>query len=206
MLVVVLIGLIAARPSAGLAAGQITDLRLFRSGGTLHAEVRSRDLLDERTRSTIESGLPGTCLYFFRVEDRAGRAVAEVYVERTLRFDLWENRFLLEGGDQPLSLTSAAEADSAFSHLADRVLGPLHRLPPGKEYRVVVQIAVRPLAPEDRRRLSRYVSRTSGGGGEEVALDLSVVFGRILGEKSKSRPSIQHTGPYFRVDDLSEGP
>lgn len=206
MLAVVTIGLLAARPTAAAAVGQITELRLFRSGGALHAEVRSRDLLDERTRSTIESGLPGTGLYLFRVEDRAGRAVAEIVVERTLRFDLWENRFLLEGEEATRALQSSAEADSAFSHLADCVLGPLHRLQPGTEYRVVVQIAVRPLAPEDRRRLSRYVSRTSGGGGEEVALDLSVVFGRILGEKSKARPSVQHTGPYFRVDELPEGP
>lgn len=191
---------------AGAGPGQVTDLRPFRSGGSLCVEIRARDLLDERTRLTVESGLPGTCLYLLRVEDRGGRAVLERFVERTLRFDLWENRFLLEDERGARALPSRAAADSAFSHLADCALGPLTRLHAGQEYRVVVQIAVRPLAPEDRRRLSGYISRTSGGGGEEVALDLSVVFRGILGGKARSKPSAQHAGPFFRVDELPEGP
>lgn len=206
LLVGIAIFLGGARPAASAGTGQITDLRPFRAGGSLCVEIRARDLLDERTRLTIESGLPGTCLYLLRVEDRGGRAVLERFVERTLRFDLWENRFLLEDERGARALPSRAAADSAFSHLADCALGPLSRLHSGQEYRVVVQIAVRPLAPEDRRRLSGYVSRTSGGGGEEVALDLSVVFRGVLGGKGRAKPSVQHAGPYFRIDQVPEGP
>lgn len=190
----------------GAPTGLVTDLRLSCDGGWLHAEVRARDLLDERTRLTIESGLPGTCLFQLRLEDRTGRPIEERYVERTLRFDLWENRYLLEEGDEPRALPTREAADSAFSHVADCRLVALSRLLSNGEYRVVVQIAVRPLAPEDRQRLSRYVSRTSAGGGEEVALDLGVVFGRILGEKSSSRPTVRHVGPFFRVADLPGQP
>ena len=209
-LAIVVVAALAITLACSLAyggpGGPATDLRLFRAGGWLHAEVRARDLLDERTRLTIESGLPGTCLFQVRVEDRSGRTIEERYVERTLRFDLWENRYLLEGDGEPIALPTREEADSAFSHVADCRLAALTRLSPSGEYRVVVQIAVRPLAPEDRQRLSRYVSRTSGGGGEEVALDLGVVFGRILGEKSSSRPTVRHAGPYFRVETVPEQP
>lgn len=188
------------------AAGQVTEIRPVRNHEWLRAVVRARDLLDERTRLTIESGLPGTCIYELRLEDRAGRPVAEQYVERTLRFDLWESRYLLGEDEEERQLPTLAAADSALSYLADCSICPLDRLQTNAEYRLVVRIAVRPLAPEDRRRLSRYVSRTSGSGGEEVAFDLSGVFNHIIGEKGKSRQVVQHAGAYFRLTDVEEIP
>lgn len=194
--------------SAGLArgAGQVTDLSLFRAEGWLRASVRARDLLDDRTRSTIQSGLPGTCIYQILVQDEAGRPVAEQYIELTLRYDLWENVYILEDVAGPHPFRTLASADSALSHRPDCGLASITSLQSSASYRVLVRVAVRPLAPEDRRRLSKYVSRTSGGGREEVAFDLSGVFKHILGEKERSRPVIEHIGPLFRIDAIKEAP
>jgi len=189
-----------------LAEGRIAALHLFRSGEWIKAEVRAQHLLDERTRLTVESGLPGTCLYQLRLEDASGQAVVERYQELSLRLDLWENRYLLQEDDETRAWPSLAAADSALSHLANYALCPLSALQSGGEYHVVVQIAVRPLAPEDRRRLSRYVSRNSAAGSEEVALDLGALFSHILGEKGGSRRLIRYEGPPFRAADLKEGP
>jgi hypothetical protein len=187
--------------------GSITDLRLFRTREWLRAEVRARGLLDKRTTLTIESGLPGTCLYLLRLEDRSGRLVAERFVQRSLRFDLWENRYLLESAEGTLALPTLAAADSAISHLEGCEVCPLSRLRPGDEYHLVLQIAVRPLAPEDRERLSHYVRRNSAGGREEVAVDLSALFfGRVMEEKGSSRQVLRQAGPFFRTTDLMEEP
>jgi hypothetical protein len=186
--------------------GSVTELLLFRTSESLRAEVRAHGLLDERTTLTIESGLPGTCLYRLRLEDRSGRLVAERYVQRSLRFDLWENRYLLESAEETLALPTLAAADSAISRLADCDLCPLSRLRSTEEYQLILQIAVCPLAPADRDRLSRYVSRNSAGDGEEVALDLSGLFGRAMEEKGTSRQIIGSASPFFRPGDLREAP
>jgi hypothetical protein len=186
-------------------AGRIVELRLFRSGGSLCALVRARDLLDERTRSTVESGLPGTCIYHILLQEQNGRKTAERVVERTLRFDLWNNRYLLEEEADVRTYAMQAEADSALERLSRCDLCPLSRLRGEVEYRVVVRVAVRPLAPEDRERLSRYVSRTSGGG-EEVAFDVGAVFDHLLGGSARALPVIEQIGPPFRLDDLPEAP
>ena len=193
-----------AAPASG--QGSVTELLLFRSGESLRAEVHARDLLDERTTATIESGLPGTCVYMLRLEDRSGRLVAERYVERSLRFDLWENRYLLESAEGTLALPTLAAADSAISCLANYDLCPVSRLRSTEEYQLILQIAVHPLAPDDRERLSRYVSRSSGGDGEEVALDLSGLFGREMEDQGSARQVMGRASHFFRAGDLREAP
>jgi hypothetical protein len=205
LLLLSLLPVLPVHAAGSRPAGRIVELRLFRSRGSLCALVRARDLLDERTRSTVESGLPGTCIYHLLLEERDGRKTAERVVKRTLRFDLWNNRYLLEEEENVRTCATQAEADSALERLDRCDLGPLSRLQAGAEYRVVVRVAVRPLAPEDRERLSRYVSRTSGGG-EEVAFDVGAVFDHLLGGNARTVPVIEQIGPPFRPDDLPEAP
>jgi hypothetical protein len=188
------------------AAGQVVEVRPFLSEGWLRAEIQARDILDERTRSTIQSGLPGTCIYQLNLEDRAGRVVAERYIELTLRFDLWENFYILDDIEGAHTFPTLAAADSALSHRPDCGISAITSLQSDVEYRIIVRIAVRPLAAEDRRRLSRYVSRTSGGGHEEVAIDLSGVFQHILGDEGKTRPLIEKVGPLFRLGEIRGTP
>jgi hypothetical protein len=190
-----------AAPAFG--QGSVTALLLFRTGESLRADVRANDLLDERTRETIESGLPGSCVYLLRLEDRSGRLVAERFVERSLRFDVWESRYLLEDAEETLALPTLAAADSAVSRLASCDLCPLSRLRSEEEYQLLLQIAVGPLAIDDRERLFGYASRNSSGG-EEVDLDLIGLFGHGEKDKGSSRQVIERASPFFRTGDLRE--
>jgi hypothetical protein len=188
------------------SAGRVEDLRLFRCGGWLRAEIRALDLLDPRTTSTIESGFPGTCVYRVVLEDRTGRAVAQRYVAQSLRVDFWENRYRLEGPDGTRTFPGLAPADSALSHLASCAVCPVTQLRSGEEYRLVVLIAVRPLAPADREHLSRYVTRNRGLDNEDVTLDLEAIFARVFGAPEEDGGVIRHAGPFLRVADLPEEP
>lgn len=192
--------------STGIARAEVVELRAFRQSGWLRLDLRARDLLDPRTMSTIESGLPGTCVYHVRVEDREGLVVQERLLELSLRFDLWGGRYLLEGPNGPQSLPSLAAADSAWSHLAGEPVCPLERLLPAVDYRLAVRIAVRPLAAADRERLSLYVSRHSGGSGEQVNLDLGAVLADMFGRRQKGERTVEFTGTWFRTGTLEEGP
>jgi hypothetical protein len=193
-----------ASPAAG--QGSVTELLLFRNSESLRTEVCAQDLLDERTTLTIESGLPGTCVYRLRLEDRSGGLVAERWVERSLRFDLWENRYVLESEEGTLALPTLAAADSAISRLVNCDLCPLSQLRSTEEYRVILQIAVRPLGTERKKRLSRYVNRASAGGDGAIALDLNALFGHVMAETESSRPVIGRVSPFFRAGDLEVTP
>jgi hypothetical protein len=189
-----------------LSQGSVTELAVFRTGESVRAEVRARDLLDERTTQTIKSGLPGTCVYLLRLEDRSGHLVTERFVQRSLRFEVWDKRYVLESEEETLALPTLAAADSAFSRLSGCELCPLSLLRSTEEYQLILRIAVRPLAPEARENLSGYVSQNSADESAGLALDLSARFGRAMEEKGSSRQVIGHASPFFRAGDLREAP
>ena len=188
--------------------GEITRFEPFLHGDDLCVDLVARGLMDERTAMTIDSGLPGSCAFLLRVEARGPRVVAERLLERTLRFDLWENVYVLEQANVRRTFPTMASADSALFELDDFVLGPRTQLSVSEEYRVLVVIDVQPLAQEDRERLRRYVSRNSSGSGnsEELVLDLGAVLSKVFGKSSERRDTIVYETPFFRPSDLEVEP
>ncbi len=199
------LGLLAG-VEALLANTEVTDLRVSRQEVWLCIDMQARELLDEHTALTVDSGLPGTCLYHIRLEDDQHTVAAEHYVEQSLRLDLWENRYILEGPNGRREFATLAAADSAWSRLEHHSICLLEQLQADRRYRVVIQIVVQPLATADRERLSRYVSRHSGSNSEELALDLGALFSRVLGGKGGGDQVLRHDGPFFAIRELEEGP
>ncbi|MFH1843037.1 MAG: hypothetical protein ABIF77_07490 [bacterium] len=188
------------------AGGIVEVIHIYRQAGQVRLELRAREILDRRTASTVDSGLPGTCVYHLQLLDEAEQVVVEFFLELTLQLDLWENRYLLDCPSGRHVFPSLAAADSAWSHLIGIDLCPEPRLAPDLGYRLQVQIAVQPLAPEVRKRLSRYVSSNSSRNREELALDLGAVFGRILGGDGPDNDNVRFVSPWFRIGDLEERP
>jgi hypothetical protein len=194
------IGLLAAPASAG----RIAEARLHVTGGTVRVDLRALELLDPRTASTIDSGLPGTCVFGLQIESRR-EIVVEQFIEQHLRLDLWENIYLLRRGIAEQRFSSLASADSAWSHLKDVELVRRSVLLPERQYRLVVQVAVRPLAAEDRERMSRYVKKHSGSGSEELSLDLGALFSGMFGRGNQEQVVRFETG-WFRPSELEVRP
>jgi len=187
-------------------AGTVEQLRPFRHQGRLFVEIKASDMLDRHTASTIDSGLPGTCVYHILIEDANQALVAERYLDLNLRLDLWENQYLLDGPTGLISFNSLAAADSAWSHLPGVDLCDIEQLAPDQSYRIQVQIAVKPLAPEDQARLSHYVSNNSGRNREELALNLGALFGQLLGSRNSDQTQTNRVGPFFIRQELEQQP
>jgi hypothetical protein len=183
--------------------GIVTELLLYRTGESLRTDVTARGLLDERTAQTIESGLPGICVYLLRLEDRLGHLVVERHVERSLNYDTWRESYLLAGENGSLTLPTLAAADSAISRLANCELCPVSRLRSSEEYRLLLQIVVLPLASDDGVSLSGYVSDRTGDA-EGPALDLNVLFGHAVQDSTIARRVIGRTSPFFHASDLRD--
>lgn len=191
---------------AEAATGRIVETRVYLDDGWVRLDLLAEDLLDERTALTIDSGLPGTCVYRLRLENRQRETVIEHYLEQTLRLDLWENIYFLEFRGQEQQFAALAAADSTWSRLEGFPLIRLSGLRPQQDYRLVVQVAVRPLAAEDRERMSRYVQRHSGTGSEELSLDVGALFAGLFGRKGGGQKVARHEGPWFGIVDLEVQP
>ncbi len=184
----------------------LTHLVPGRSDGWLVAGVQGANLLDLRTRSTIESGLPGTLVLLLAVEEEGGRIVAVRETQRTLELDLWEGTLQLREGDRVVTYFGLAAADSAWSSFQDLRLVQLRELRPGVRYRLHAELMVRPLGVEDRRRVSRWVSRREEGQRRELSLDLGGLLQHFVGRAARGDQEVNArlSSEPFRVEDLLE--
>lgn len=191
----------AEQPRAALVGAEV-----YGRDGWLHADLRLRDLIDHRTRSTIDSGLSGVCAYEVALLDDRSRVVAQHRWVLHLEHDLWEDRYLVRGPDGDQELPSLAAMDSVVCHLEDLRLTPLSRLSQEREYRLRVTVEVQPLAAEDQDRLASYISRRGDRSREERDLDLGSLFGGLFSGGGAGATALDVVGDGFRLRGLGSRP
>lgn len=194
---------LAALGAARSRAGEVIDARPARSGSWLVVDLRTADLLDDRTRSTVESGLPGTCLLQVELRDERGELTARRLVERSLEFDLWEDVVRMIEGTREQVFDSLAAADSSWSHFDGLHLAPWSRLSPNQKYHLRVRLDVVPLGAEERQRVSQWVSRSESGDRRELSIDVGGLVARFLGGGKDGADATVWRGEEFQTDSIA---
>ena len=196
--------LLLSAATLAVAAPGVVAVDVRAHAGWLEADIQFANLIDLRTASTIDSGLPGICAYEVAVVGPSALIVGRRTWTLRLDHDLWEDRYLVTGPDGEQEVAGLAAMDSVCSLLEGVRLLPLDRLDPDTEYRLTVSVEVLPLASVDSHRLSRYLSRRGGGAREELDLDLGSLFNRLFKGGRTGRTTVAHTGPSFRPRTLDE--
>lgn len=195
--------LVAGLAGVGLAAeGRIVELAPRRDGGWLSVDLRATDLLDARTRSTVESGLPGSCELRLVLEREGRGAVAHRSVRRQLELDLWEEVVWLRGEEVERSFSSLAAADSAWSRFRGLRLKAWSELVADARYRVVARLEVRPLGADERAEMSRWVSRREDQDRRETSFDLGGLLHHFVGGASGREEGLVRRTDFFRPAEI----
>lgn len=182
-------------------AGRVLDARPHRDDGWLSVSVRTDRLLDARTRSTVESGLPGSARLLLELRDTSNEVAARRAIERVLEFDLWEGVARVRDGLDETIYPSIAAADSAWARFPAIRLVPFDRVDADEGYRVLIRIEVESFGNEERERVSRYVSESERGDRRELAFDLGGLVGRLVGSGKDEGDAVWQS-PVFRPADL----
>ncbi len=208
--IVVVLALAAMLAAGGPARAQdagrprVLGAELAVRDGWLVADIRLSGLIDQRTASTIDSGLPGICGYEVTLHGPGDQVRERLTWTLRLEHDIWEDRYLVRGPDGAREVASIAAMDSAAAHIADLQLIPVAELGPDRQYHLQLSVEVLPLGAEAEDRLTHYLSRRGGGSREEMDVDLGSLFSRVFGGGGGGggRTSIAWTGPGFRPGTL----
>ncbi len=203
----VALALLAALCPSLAQAARVVGARAYRQAQWLVVDVDTADLLDSRTRSTVESGLPGSCLLQIELRAEGDGTAAMRRVERSLEYDLWEDVVRLREAGREAIFSSLAAADSAWSRFRSMRLARWTSLLPSRSYRLRVRVEVVPLGPRERERVSKWVSEADRGEGREYAIDVGGLVERFLGGGRDESGADTWEGPPFRLEELlPEGP
>lgn len=162
-------------------AGRVVEAQPHRADGWLRVDLWTADLLDPRTRSTVESGLPGSCHVRLELRTDDGEVVVRRAIERVLEFDLWEGVARVRGGGLDAAFSTLAAADSAWARFASIPLLPWSRVDADRRHRLFVHVEVESFGTEEAERVSRYVSESERGDRTELSFDLGGLVRRFVG-------------------------
>ena len=174
--------------------------------GWLVVDLQLGDLLDDRTRSTVESGLPGSCLIEVELRDAGADYSVTRRLERSLEVDLWEDVVRMIENGRELVFASIAEADSAWSRWSSLRVAQWATLSADREYHLRVAVHVQPLGAEERERVSRWVSAGDRGDRRDVSIDMGGLVRRFFGSGDDGGEVEVWRGPAFRLETIGNTP
>ena len=198
-----LLALVLALISGNAArAGHVVDAQVRHEGDWLVVDLRLADLLDPRTRSTVESGLPGSCLLEIELRDEDAEFAMTRRLERSLEVDLWEDVVRLIEDGRELVFRSLAEADSAWSTWSSLRMARWSTLPQDRHYHLQISVHVEPLGAEERERVSRWVSRSEHNDRRDYSIDMGGLVRRFFGSAEEDRDVNLWRGPPFTLEAI----
>jgi len=162
-------------------AGQVIEAEVRHEGEWLVVDLQLAELLDARTLSTVESGLPGSCLLEVELREQNADAIVIRRLERSLELDLWEDVVRLIEDGREFVFNSIAEADSAWSAWPSVRLAQWASLAQDRTYQLRVAVHVQPLGSEERERVSRWVSESERNDRRDFSIDMGGLVRRFFG-------------------------
>ena len=194
-------------PATTIAQTRIDQLEVYRSDGWLVCEIRSSEMMDSRIRSTVESGLPGACLYDLRLKWSDNGEILRLPLKLSLRLDLWEDTYYVEGAGQQESFASLDRADSAWAHLGGVRLMRLDQLDANRSLELEVVLLVSPLGAEQRAWIDDYVSQANRNQRNELSLNLGGFLKKVFGKSDATdQASASMASAPFTVRGLEARP
>jgi len=154
-------------------------------GERLMVELEVARLFSEEVRETLSSGFTSTvATRLDLVEDGSERPVAENRFSREIRFDVWDETYLITTySDQGTGRHLAATLDEVEDYcrrITEFRFCDLGRLRPGIPYRITMDVLLVPISQEQLEQTKRWVEE-SGEGDEDGRRRGGVgIFGSML--------------------------
>ncbi len=179
----------------------IRDLQVRAENGHLVLAFRADNLVSEKIKSTILSGLPAAVEFEIRLLRGKGEMIRKSYF-RTLSYDIWSEKFSIQFEDTTEVFRSFEAMLTRISRCTDMLITPLNRLDRLSRYTLKLRATVLPVSFRQNQKLAGWLeaSETSDDiTSEERASGFKFNISRLISFFMGSRPDRGRTSKWFET-------
>jgi hypothetical protein len=159
--------------------------RLYAEEGMLMVDIEVLALFTDEVRETLGSGFTSTvATRLLLVEAESERPVAENRFTREIRFDVWDETYLIttfsnQGTGRQLADT-LEEVEEFCRRTTEFRFCKLERLVEGTVYAFTMEILLVPISQEQLEQTKRWVVESGAGGEDDRPGGLGIFFGSMM--------------------------
>ena len=145
----------------------IADAQVYVVDDRVVTDIHVENLFSERIAGTVQSGLPALVELLYRLFEGKGSVVHQGLVAYELRYDVWEDRYVVTDVDSMVFYPTFETMKDAMQNIRGVAWGEVDLLEPEHEYAIEIGIAIHPLRGKDKRDIEGWVSENVSGGATE---------------------------------------
>jgi hypothetical protein len=143
------------------------EMGLAWHAGRLELSMTFPEVFTKRLRKRLQNGFTSRILVYAQLlEAKKGTPLAQVIVQYTILYDIWEEQFFVRqdtpDGTRDLKASSMDELILTCGKLEHLPLRRMVELPAGMRYGLRVRIVVNPMSAELRKKVREYLSNPDG--------------------------------------------
>lgn len=143
------------------------EMDLAWHAGRLELSMTFPEVFTKRLRKRLQNGFTSRILVYAQLlEHKKGTPLAQVIVQYTILYDIWEERFFVRQdtpeGMRDLKVSSMDELILTCGKLERLPLRRMMDLPAGMTYGLRVRVVVNPMSAELRKKVREYLSNPDG--------------------------------------------
>jgi hypothetical protein len=143
------------------------EMDLAWRAGRLELSMTFPEVFTKRLRKRLQNGFTSRILVYAQLlEAKKGTPLAQVIVQYTILYDIWEEQFFVRqdtpDGTRDLKASSMDELILTCGKLEGLPLRRMVELPAGMKYGLRVRVVVNPLSAELRKKVREYLSNPDG--------------------------------------------
>ena len=118
----------------------LTKLVLFKDSHSLYADIESNYAMDEKTRSTLVSGVPLQLNITVKLFDTEDIEKSKIHIDIDIHYDVWNEFYTLQYPDRLEKFSSLDSLKRALNNLKPVALFPLEQMQTDKEYYISMKL------------------------------------------------------------------
>jgi len=168
--------------------------------GVIVSDVTCDGLFSDQIVGTVQSGLPAVVELLYSLVNRNDKPIAAGLHIFELRYDVWEDFYVVESVDSTRRYATLSEMIGAIENLHGIAVIPVESASANTEYAVKFSIAMHPLRGREKQRIAGWVGDNVKSGSQESWHEQVLNLNDLIRHFFSREKNPANRSPWYRTE------